>query len=310
MAKQFQKKHANELVGIFVLLALGIVIAAAVLGPNTRRWFTPSRKLIIRLPPAGSLGLRNGADVLILGSVVGSVDDIVVNDTGQVEADVSIRGNFIRFVRQDSHAIIRKPLGIGDATIDITRGTGAPLPLTGAAIVASADKAPTEMLEETLGDIRTQALPAIQEVRTAVSEYTELARDLRAQQPGLADAISHFNQLAENIQAGKGVAGLMLSDPNEAQTVRQSILKMNDALEDARSTAASLRRVSAGLPDLEKSVQRSADLTPGLLLQIDESFRQIQHLTATMQHNWLLGGNSPAAVPNRTIGVDEVGTDR
>ena len=210
MSKPFQNQRANEVVGVFVLLTLGILVAAVVLGPHTRRWLTPTRKLTVRLPPEGSLGLRKGADVLILGSVVGSVDDISVSDAGEMEAEVSIRGNFIRFVRRILRRLIRKPFGIGDASIEITRGKGEALPLSGAIIQSSSDKAPTQMLEETLADIRTEAVPALRELRTAVSEYTRLASDLRGQQPGLTQAVAHFNQVAGNVEAGKGVVGMLL----------------------------------------------------------------------------------------------------
>ena len=82
MPKPLKVRRANEIVGLFVLLALAIAVAAVLLGPRTQRWFTPSQTLAIHLPPEGSLGLRKGGDVQILGSVVGSVEDIIVTDAG------------------------------------------------------------------------------------------------------------------------------------------------------------------------------------------------------------------------------------
>jgi phospholipid/cholesterol/gamma-HCH transport system substrate-binding protein len=310
MPKPFHKRRANELVGIFVLATIAVLAAALLLGPNTSRWFTPTRKLTVRLPAEGSLGLRKGADVLILGSVVGSVDDILVDDSGEMEAEVSIRGNFIRFVRRDSKAIIRKPLGIGDASIDITRGSGEALPLSGATIQSSSDKAPTEMLEETLAEIRTEIVPASNELRTAVNEYTQLATDLRGQQPGLTEAIGHFNHVAANVQDGKGLAGMLISDATTADMVRQSLPKVSESIDDLRTTAATLRKVAATLPAMQNSARQSVDEAPALLLQAQETFRQIQRLTEAVQHNWLITGGSVAEDPSPTIAADRVGTDR
>ena len=310
MAKPFQNRRANEVVGVFVLLTLGIVMAAVFLGPQTRRMLTPTRKLTVRLPAEGSLGLRKGADVLILGSVVGSVDNISVSDAGEMEAEVSIRGNFIRFVRSDSLAFIRKPLGIGDASIEITRGKGAVLPPSGAIIRSSADKAPTQMLEETLAEIRTEVVPAVHELRTAVNEYTRLAADLRGQQPGLSEAIGHFNHVAANVEGGKGVVGMMLSDPAPAATLRELLPKVNEGVDDVRVAITDLRKFAATLPELSRSTRTSLDQAPGLLLQIDETFRQIQRLVEGMQHNWLLGGSMDQSVPATKISPDRVGTDR
>lgn len=311
MAKPFQKRRANEIVGVFVLLTLGILIAAAILGPHTQRWFTPTRKLAIRLPPEGSLGLRKGADVLILGSVVGSVDDISVNDAGEMEAEISIRGNFIRFVRRDSRAFIRKSFGIGDASIEITRGSGEPLPARDAAIQSFADKAPTQMLEETLAEIRIEAVPALRDLRTAVAQYTHLASDLRGQQPGVAQAIAHFNDVIAQVQDGKGVAGMLLSDPAPANTLRESLPKISASIDDLKAMTATLRKVSANLPEMQQSAQRALDQTPELLLQFEETARKVEQLAQVIEHNWLLGGGAPAAVaaPSR-ISADRVGTDR
>lgn len=310
MAKSFQKRRANEVVGVFVLLTLAIVIAAVAFGPNTRRWLTPMHKLTVRLPPEGSLGLRKGADVLILGTTVGSVDDITVSDAGEMEAIVSVRGDFIRFVRQDSTAFIRKPLGIGDATVEITRGKGEALSDSDAMIQSTSDKAPTQMLEETLEAIRTEIIPAIREARGAAAEYTRLAADLRGQQPGIAATITHLNRITGDVVDGKGVGGLLLSDPAAAETVRQTLPKLTASIEDLRLTTADVRNFASTLPDLKRSAQKSLDDVPGVLLEVGETSRQLQILIKALQRNWLIRDGMTPAAANSNISTDRIGTDR
>ena len=76
---------------------------------------------------------------------------------------------------------------------------------------------------------------------------------------------------------------------------------MTASVDDVSSTAASLHKLALTLPELERSAQRTLDEAPGLLLQIDESFRQLQRLIEAMQHNWLLSGSmdrsAPAPIP-------------
>ena len=274
-AKPFQKQRANEVVGVFVLLAVCVVLVAVAPGPNTRRWLTPTQTLTVRLPPEGSLGLRKGADVLILGTVVGSVDDLKVSDAGEMEAIVVVRGDFIRFVRRDSKAFIRKPLGIGDATIEITRGTREPLSLASDIVQSTADKAPTQMLEETLADLRTELVPAIRDMRTAIDEYTRLAADLRAQQAGITAAITHFNRMTTDVEAGHGVVGMLVSDASAAGVVRDALPQVAASAADIRSATADLRKFTATLPQLKQSAQHSLDQAPELMLQITETSRQL-----------------------------------
>src|SRR4051812_7011229 len=123
MAKQFKSAYANSLAAAFVFVILMLVGLTVVLVGRAQRWFQPVRPLTILLPEEGSLGLREGADVLILGTNVGSVNAIRVNEQGGMEADVSIRRDFSRYVRADSVAVVRRTFGVaGDAYVEISRG--------------------------------------------------------------------------------------------------------------------------------------------------------------------------------------------
>ncbi len=352
MPKPLKLRKVNEIVGFFIILSAALVIAAILLGPRTQRWFTPSQKISIHLPAAGSLGLRRGADVLILGSVVGSVDDIIVTDAGEMEAAVSIRGNFIRFVRNDSMAIIRKPLGIGDASIEITRGFGAAMPSNAASLESMADKAPTEMVQETLAAFRGEALPAIKEARGAIAEYAKLATELRGQQAGVHDLLEHANRLAAAVEQGQGLAAMLLSDPKPPAELRAALPKINASLDELqaaladtrkvtdrlsdttailtpqmkrlpeiadnldvfvknmRTTSEDVRKTAAKLPELEKSARQAIDSVPTLILQVEETSRQIQRLTEAVQRNWLVRGYMDQAPPQTRIDPNRVGSNR
>ena len=338
MPKPLKVRRMNEIVGLFVLAALLIGIAAVVLGPRTQRWFTPATTVAIHLPPEGSLGLREGGDVLILGSVVGEVEDILVTDAGEMEAVVSIRGNFIRFVRQDSVAIIRKPFGIGDASIEITRGYGAPLPAGDAYLISEADKAPTQLIEETLAAIRQEALPAIKELRGAISEYGRLATELRERQTDLQAALAHLNRVGSALEKGEGMAGMLLFDPEPAAQLREAMPKVNASLSELhatlvearrlaehfpqigadmqasmkniRATSEEAQRIAAAVPEIERSILRSADAAPAVLLQAQATLYEIQRLTEALQRNWLIRGSMEPSAAGERLDGERVGTDR
>lgn len=338
MPKPLKIRRTNEIAGLFVILGFVLVITAMVLGPRTKRWFATSRTLTVKLPQEGALGLRTGADVQILGSVVGSVEDISVTPAGEMEAVVSIRGDFIHFVRTDSVAIIRKPLGLGDAEMEITRGKGAPIPATGARLESTADKAPSEAVQETLTAVREEAIPAIKEVRGAIAEYTKLAAEMRGERASLHEALDHINTIAKSVEGGKGLAGMLLNDPQPAADTRSALAKLNASLDevksllsdagpsakrlpaimadleaamkDTREIAGEMKKLAANLPELEKATQRMVEAVPGLVLQVQESARQIQRLTEALQRNWLIRGGMEPADTNRRISPDRVGTDR
>ena len=338
MPKPLKVRRANEIVGLFVMLGLAIALVAVLLGPKTQRWFTPSQTLAIHLPPEGSLGLRKGGDVQILGSVVGSVENIIVTDAGNMEAEITIRGNFIRFVRKDSRAILRKPLGIGDASIEITRGHGEPLPARDAFLDSVADKGPTQFMEETLAAIRDEVLPAVKELRIAVSEYSLLASELRSEQGNAQQALRHLSRVAAALEKGEGLAGMLLVDPRPAAELRAALPKLNASLDDLHATLRNARKLSdrlprvgedfeesmknlrasssdaqrfaTALPELKPSIQQTADAVPGVLLQTQETLRQIQRLTEALQRNWLVRGSMDQAEAGARLDGDRVGTQR
>lgn len=338
MPKPLKVRRMNEIVGSFILLAGAIAMAAVLLGPRTHSWFTPTRTLAIHLPPEGSLGLRRGSDVQILGSVVGAVEDIIVTQSGKMIAQVNVRGNFIRFVREDSRAIIRKPLGIGDAAIEITRGHGKPFPDSGGILESSADKAPSQLMEETLATIRGEALPAIKEFRGAISEYAKLAAELRGQLGGMQQALRHLNHVGAALEERAGLAGMLLFDPEPANELRAVWPKINASLDhlqatllatrritnrlpklgtdmeeianNVRETSTDARRLVAALPALEKSAKHVVDLLPGLLLQSRETLLQIQRLTEGVQRSWLVRGYMDQPANQGRLSGERVGTDR
>ena len=115
--------------GLFVLAVVALVVAGVVLSGHSQRWFARKYPFDVLLPESGTSGLRQGDEVFILGVSAGLVDDIIVGEDGRMKAHVRVRRDFQRFVRADSSACIKKAFAVaGDSFMEITRGTGDPLP--------------------------------------------------------------------------------------------------------------------------------------------------------------------------------------
>src|SRR5580765_7898094 len=135
MKKRFQFRHVNEITGTFVILVMVVLIAAVVWTGRSQRWFRSNVTLRIVLPEAGAAGIRQGSEVYFLGTLVGSVSDVIVDSAGRMEAQANIRYDFFRFVRADSSAAVKKKFGVaGDSFFEIARGEGATLPEKNASI--------------------------------------------------------------------------------------------------------------------------------------------------------------------------------
>ena len=68
MNQPFKFRNVNQIVGLFVVLALLLLVTGIVLAGKAQRWFQPSLELRVRFPAEGTLGVEKGAKIVILGA--------------------------------------------------------------------------------------------------------------------------------------------------------------------------------------------------------------------------------------------------
>ena len=325
MPQRYPFRYVNEAAGFFVLAVVLVLVVAAVAAGRAKRWFQPTSTLSLRMPAEGSLGLKKGADVFILGTVAGKVEDVAPGDDDRMEAELSVRQDFFeRYVRDDSKIVVRKQFGVaGDAFIEIGPGSKAlpALPRTGA-VLAVADDVPADLITATIEDARKEVLPALKQFRAAAERLTLVAE--------------RADHIAAKVESGEGLAGKLLTDPKMADQVVQMLEDLNassDDLEvivkDVRRTTASMAEMSesaneqmkelpglvadtraalqevqvvlrdiqkttAKLPDTVEATDRTLQSLPGLVMQTEETLRQIHRLVEGAQRTWLLRGTMEA----------------
>lgn len=300
MAKPFKFRYVNEIAGGFVLLVALLLVAGVIVAGRAQRWFEPVHKIKLDFPPEGSLGLQKGAEVHILGTRVGTLDDIDVADDGSMSGRISVRGDFIRFVRADSMAIARKKFGIaGDAYVEITKGKGAELP-EGQPLMCLKDTELLESVQQVVQRVEDVTLPTIEQLRKAAEEYTALAADLRNPEGNLQQLLGHLAKISEGLEKGEGTAGQLLRDPSLANELRQITAKINDSLAEVKKI----------LSDIEAStdvVRGEVQDLPGVVLQTRETMQETEKLITALQNHWLLRGSVEKTEPSRLIPPKEVG---
>ena len=317
MSKPFRFRHVNEITGAFVLGVFVLLVLGVVGTGFSQRWFTRSTEFTMLLP-TGARGLRPGAEVQMLGTVVGSVQDIWVDKAERrMKARVSVRSDFAEmFVKTDSQALLRTPFGIGQTYVEIRGGTAQAERMPPQhAMEATAEGAPTESLEKTIAQIRDEVVPGIQEARRGVKEYTDLAAELRRPDSDLQQAFARLNRIFADVEKGEGLAGKVLSDPEMAGEVQKAMAGINAALaetqlvlQDLRKTTTTvagqseqslaqfqailqdIQKTTASLPQTVKSINQTTEAMPAMVLQMQETLRQIQRLVEGAQRSWLLRG--------------------
>jgi len=272
---------------------LALLVAAVVFAGRSQRWFVGNVTLRIILPEAGAAGIRQGSEVYFLGTLMGTVSDVIVDATGRMEARANIRRDFFLFVRADSSAVVKKKFGVaGDAYFEVTRGVGRPLPEKNASIVCK-EQLPNA-IEAAVEEIRAEALLAFKRMNNGLDTWTVLGSNLITTRDRLDQLIVRADTIAAGLQQGKGTVGSFLTDASAAEELTSMLVKANRSMDALQLMATNLQNASVNvhlastnLPAISEAIGREAKELPGLVLQTQISMRELDRLIEAAQHHWL-----------------------
>lgn len=299
MAKKFKFRYVNEIVGGFVLLVFLLLLAGVLVAGHAQHWFESTYEIDLKFPAEGSMELQKGAEVMLRGAKVGSVQDILVGDDGDIAGSIRVRGPFMRFVRTDTVAWVKKKLVVtGDAFIELgpdkdetgadVPSTGEELPRTGGEIVCKKDTEIMQMLEEALEELRQQATNTLELVNGAIAEYTDLAAGMNNPTGNLQLTMANVNGLLEDIRKGQGLPAKLLNDPAMAKDVEDIVAQVQELMVKINAMAAELQTVVAKLPPLADTVAGEVDNLPVVVGDAQALMRETTTLLEGLQRHWLL----------------------
>ena len=281
-----QFRYASRRIGLFVLLALAVFVAAILQAGVLRGLLNPTANLRVIMPAEGLAGLARGSAVEVLGTRAGEVREIVINPTENFHAIVRIDKAMQPFIRSDSKVLIRKQFGIaGAAFLDITRGTGAELDWDFAVLEATPERGATENIGEIIDQLSTKIFPVIDKTDRVM---TALAN------------------IAEELDRGEGSAGRLLVDDTLIRDLEAAVAQVPPVVGNADAVLVSLngvlRNVNRLVPQIRdlagKAGTASAEL-PMFITQTRAAVAELERLLVQLQGNWLLGGGGAPGQPER-----------
>jgi phospholipid/cholesterol/gamma-HCH transport system substrate-binding protein len=306
MPKPFKFRYVNEIVGSFVLVVVLVLASGIILAGKAQDWFIEEHEYILDLPPEGSLGLKRGSDVEILGTTVGRIESIRIRTDGSMLARIVVKGDFYQFIREDSEAIAKKRYQVaGDTYIEITKGKGAILP-DDAMLTVLKDTEILEIASEILNQIQQTTVPALEQLQKAMEEYTALAADLRNPEGPLLKLFANLEQITAGLQKGEGSAGKILRDPELANQLSQILGQVSESLVQVQAVLDDVKKTTGQLPPMAERVGNETKDLPGLVLQTQETLREAERLIEGIQQTWLVRGYIAQPETGRLIKPSEV----
>jgi phospholipid/cholesterol/gamma-HCH transport system substrate-binding protein len=303
MSQSFKFRFVREIAGLFVLATLALLIAAILYAGSAQGWFDEERTLRLLLPNDVSTGVVKGSEIYVFDNLVGAVTRIHIGDDEQMEAEIRLRGDFVRFVRADSEVTIHRKLGVtGDAYINISRGTGDPVP-DGGGLRASVDQGLNAMLVSTVREITISAKFTFYQVNNLLRAYTELAENLEDPVLELYAVLHNVRDITEGLQQGEGTTGLLLKDPEFAAEIRQTLAALRRSVESLEMVIGDVKEATAKFPDVVGAI-------PPTLDQLRSTTEEVEKLIEGLQRHWLVRRYvDDEGVERFRLGPAEIGFD-
>ncbi len=268
-------------VGLFVVIAIGILIFLILSAAGDLTPFTP--KLRLRAQFANADGLRGGSEVRLAGVRVGTVKDVrllppsddpnapKIEALMEVESVIDGRPAAER-IRSDSVATLGSPSILGtDKLINITPGTALGQPIKDGDLLRSSSA-------NTLADVTASSNELVQQLNQLSRQVTEIAQKINEGQGtfgrflndesfynNLNAAVRDLQDLTRRLRSGEGTAGQLINDPtlyNNLATVTAELQTISADLRRGRGTAGKLLTDEALYNEARTAVarlNRSAD---------------------------------------------------
>ncbi len=229
-------RHVGRRAAIFILVGLGLFVAAILQAGVIRDAFRAERELLLLLPPTGGAGLAPGSPVEILGARAGRVESILVRPGQAFHAVLKIDAAMSDFVRRDSIGVIRKQFGIaGAAFVEIRRGSGPAVDWDYAVIEASTERAPTDDIGQLVDDLRAKIFPVLDDAGRGMKALASTLERIDSPDGEVRVFLGELSAVASRVRDGEGVVGRLLSDEKLAgdiETAVRSVAAQVVALED------------------------------------------------------------------------------
>ncbi len=249
-----QGRSTELRVGIFVTVAL-IVGFFVVFALGSRSSMFESRNHYTATFSTAS-GLRPGSPVRMSGIDVGTVETVTFRADGRAQVRFAVRASEAHFVtgpvphpEDPAHtgasiATIGSKGLLGDGLIDVTPGTGDPLP----------DGSEVESSEA--NGIMAAAQAAIADARPAIANVRELTETLADEQfRADVQAIAHnIAELTRMVREDDGTVHRLISDPEMADQVQSTLRSLQTTSSELAATARNVRAITGEIRDGDGTV--------------------------------------------------------
>jgi len=314
-------------VGWFVMLGIGALIFLLLIVSVRSNVF--AQKFYLFVEPPSASAFHEGQPVQFQGFPIGHIDQIELQNEGQVRISLRLLERYRQMLHQDAVIRLVKEGLLGEQVVGITTGDIKKAALENGAYLKFETEA---SLEQLLIDLK----PAVGNANILLSELAELSAwmndpygDLRAGMAGLrgmtagvqgASIEAAVREFTQTLVKLKHVA-VDLDEHKVALHLAESLEKTSNILgnieplskslgESGPNTVQHVNKLLAHVDELSGALNVVAvDLSqmtpelPGLARESRATLAEMRSMLKSLQHSWLLGGSSQEPIKQENIEI-------
>jgi len=291
---KFRIRYADQVVGVFVILAFIILAGTIVLVGANNRWFARDYRFESRF--ASSSGLSVGTPILLKGFQIGRIDTIELTSKNEARVTIAIFDTYADRVRLNSlMEYVTSPIGLGSQLL-FHPGKSTALAEEGSFIpsfdtpegkkLVEADLVNRPPKDDTITRLLSNMNPLIENVNATVEELqitVALVNDVLAGKgigpiaaalddtaktiSGVKTLVANVDRLVVNADDLLGTTGTRADSiiSEVEQSVPTMLAQVESAVVSARDTVDSVSAIAANLEKTSASLADPTGLVPKLL---------------------------------------------
>ena len=270
---------------IFILVATIGIVLAFILAEIKHGAFTAMSP--IHFVADSGTDLREGMPVKFSGFKIGKLNELTLDELGNVQVEVNIETKYLGLIRQDAVMTLKKEGVIGDGVLEISRGAvNKPALKTGGVVGFKREVG----LEQAVVDVKNRVIPILDDLYDTLhdpqGDVHQTLKNLRKFSTEMLGTRERIDRMLDSIDGtlnqdvGPMLESLRSSADSAASLSDQLDRELPELLHKADETMDSLHQASE---TLNNSVQRSAPQLPGMIEEANETLGKTQGLVGDTQ---------------------------
>jgi phospholipid/cholesterol/gamma-HCH transport system substrate-binding protein len=314
---KFRIRFADQIVGVFIVVALASLVAVIFLLGSRQRWF--SRDYVYKTYVSSASGLSENMPVLLKGMQVGNVKSIRLTEDDRVEVIFTIYDKYNNRVKEGSLIqILISPIGLGNQFV-FHPGLGAKQLSENDTVPTSRSEEGQELIKRGLGFIPSEndtiaimmdkantilddVITTIDELNLAItgSDASVLGRTLRNVEKttsGLPSEIAEIEKITRDISVITGELAGPEGLPSMLDGTGTIIADLEKSIQSLSGILSDVKQSTAYLP-------RQMPQIFNLLTEVRTTLQTAEEVLIALRNNPLLRNGIPEHMETDTSGTN------